>query len=89
MGVFDPMVGRRLESLIFEHLAARPDLGGSHILSHVLPFATVCYAFRAVSSGHKFDPTRKRFEPSIVRKLLRIKRKLVAGGRIELPTLGL
>jgi hypothetical protein len=48
-GIFDAMVGRRLKSLIFEHLAARPDLGGSHILSHILPFATVCYAFRAVS----------------------------------------
>jgi hypothetical protein len=27
----------------------------------------------------KFDPNRNRIEPSIVRKLLRIRRKLVAG----------
>jgi hypothetical protein len=43
----------------------------------------------SVYSGHKFDPTRNRFELPIVRKLLRSKGKLVAGGGIEPPTLEL
>ena len=39
----------------------------------------------SVCSGHKIHATRNRFEPTILGKLLRNKRKLVAGVGLE-PT---
>ncbi len=83
------MVGERLKSLIFEQFAARSDLRPFHIFYHPLPSATVCYKFCAVYSGHKITQPIFNSKAVSLCKLLRIKRKLVAGGRIELPTLGL
>jgi hypothetical protein len=78
-GSFDPMVGQSDKSLILFAWQRARIVRAFQIFSHRLPFATVWHTSRAVYFGHKFDPTRSRFEPSIVRKLLRNKRKLVAG----------
>ena len=61
-------------------------------ISGSLPFFPIrydSYASSAVYSGHKVDTRGLELNELSLCKLLRFKRKLVAGGRIELPTLGL
>ena len=82
------MVGQRTKSLIIEELAKRSDGRGFHVCYH---FAVryVAHTFCAVCSGHKLVRRLFDWEDASLCKLLRIKRMLVAGGRLELPTLGL
>jgi hypothetical protein len=62
-----------------------------HFTFSTLPLssATVSCRFRAVYSGHKLATPESELKEASPCKVLGIKRKLVAGGRLELPTLGL
>ena len=70
-------------------------VGNQHRASSIsssLPFFPIryhSYASSAVYSGHKVDTRGLELNELSLCKLLRIKRKLVAGGGIEPPTLGL
>jgi hypothetical protein len=83
------MAGQGFKSSCFMQLAAPSDVRALPILYHFLTLATVRYTLRAVCSGHKLDTLGFELKDSSRCKLLRSKRKLVAGGGIEPPTLGL
>jgi hypothetical protein len=83
------MVGQKHKSLSLKMLWQVNIARHFGTTSHSFPSFTVGYTFSAVNSVHNLATPGFESNKASVCKLLRLERKLVAGGGIEPPTLGL